>query len=77
MATSSKPAKAYFRNAEISQMISSMTTTTAMTPTHTPALKIPSIAVQLLRHIRSDKINGRCNFFMVDFYGYVFTVNNN
>jgi hypothetical protein len=42
-----------------------------MTPTHTPALKIPSMAEQLLKHAISDKINGRYNFFMVDICWFI------
>jgi len=56
----------YFRNAEISQIIKMITTTTAIIPTHTPALNIPSIALQLLRQIKIDTINVKCNFFMAD-----------
>ena len=48
-----------------------ITTITEMIPTAAPALKIPPITEQLLKH-NSSKIAGKkCNFFMGRFYrGY-------
>jgi hypothetical protein len=50
-------------------MMIRITTIMAMIPTATPALKIPVITEQLLRHSMSKTINGTCNFFIIGFLG--------
>ena len=55
------------RNSDIIQIIMAITTTTAITPTTAPALKMPPITEQLLRKV-STKQNTKkpmC-FFMIE-----------
>jgi hypothetical protein len=52
----------FFPTLLISQKISATTTTTAITPTHTPALKIPSIAWQLLNEMAIINIKSSAVF---------------
>jgi hypothetical protein len=56
---------------EAIQMIKTMTTITEIIPTTAPALKIPLITEQLLRHNNNRMIDGKYNFFMGSFFkGY-------
>jgi len=45
-------------------------TTIVIIPTATPALKIPAITVQPLKHSISKTTNGKPKFFMMVFMGY-------
>jgi hypothetical protein len=54
-------------NMENIQMMIRITTIMAMMPTATPALKIPVITEQLLRHSMSSITNGKYNFFIIGF----------
>jgi hypothetical protein len=54
-------------------MISAITTITEIIPTTAPALNIPVITEQLLKHSKSRMMDGKYNFFMV---GYVYCYNN-
>jgi hypothetical protein len=56
--------EAYFLNIEAIHRISRMTTTTDIMPTAAPALKIPAIAEQLLKHNISKIRKGKYSFFM-------------
>jgi hypothetical protein len=59
---------AYFRNMDAIQIINKITTTTEIIPTTAPALNMPPITEQLLRHNRSKTIEGKYNFFILGFY---------
>jgi len=48
--------------------IINITTITAIMPTTAPALKIPPMTEQLLRHSISSRIDGKYNFFMMAFF---------
>jgi hypothetical protein len=54
----------YFLNMETIHRISTMTTITEIMPTTAPALKIPAITEQLLKHNKSIITEGKYNFFM-------------
>jgi hypothetical protein len=45
-------------------MMSAITTITEIMPTTAPALNIPAITEQLLRHNNSKKMDGKNNFLM-------------
>jgi hypothetical protein len=49
------------------QMMIRITTITAMIPTATPALKMPSMTEQLLRHSISNIMNEKYSFFIIGF----------
>jgi hypothetical protein len=46
-------------------IITSITTITAIIPTAAPALKIPAIAEQLLKHTINNRIDGKYTFFIM------------
>jgi hypothetical protein len=51
-------------NIDAIQMISAITTITDIIPTTAPALKIPVITEQLLKHSSNKMIEGKYNFFI-------------
>jgi hypothetical protein len=51
---------------EAIQNTQAITKTIAVTPTMAPARNIPPIILQLLKHIISKMIKGKCSFFMAD-----------
>lgn len=53
-------------------IIIAITTTTAITPTTAPALKIPPITAQPLKAIITIEINNKFNFFMIMFLGTIY-----
>jgi hypothetical protein len=55
-------------NIEAIQIIISITTITEIMPTAAPALKIPPITEQLLKHNNSKMADGVYNFFMLDLF---------
>jgi len=46
--------------------MSTITTITEIMPTTAPALNIPAIMEQLLKHNKSKMMDGKYNFFMAD-----------
>jgi hypothetical protein len=54
----------YFLNIEAIHRISAITTITEIMPTTAPALKIPAITEQLLKHNESIITEGKYNFFI-------------
>jgi hypothetical protein len=55
-------------NIEAIQIISAITTITAIMPTMAPALKMPEITEQLLKQSTSKISDGKYNFFMAVFF---------
>jgi len=51
-------------------MMRIITTITEIMPTTAPALKMPSIAEQLLRQSINTMMDGKYNLFMAGFYTY-------
>ncbi len=57
-------------NIEITQIITAITTTTAIIPTAAPALKIPPTTEQLLNTISVTTSIERFNFFIYFYFNY-------